>query len=37
MAFVFTVRLTQELQDWLDALKDLRAQRILEQLGLDHE
>jgi putative addiction module killer protein len=32
---VFTVRLTQEFQDWLDALKDLRAQvRIAARLRL---
>ena len=32
---MFTVRLTQEFQDWLDALKDLRAQvRIAARLRL---
>jgi putative addiction module killer protein len=32
---VFTVRLTQEFQDWLDALKDLRARvRIAARLRL---
>jgi putative addiction module killer protein len=32
---VFNVRLTQEFQDWLDALKDLRAQvRIAARLRL---
>lgn len=32
---VYTLRLTQEFQDWLDALKDLRAQmRIVARLRL---
>lgn len=32
---MFTVRQTQEFQDWLDALKDLRAQvRIAARLRL---
>ena len=32
---MFTVRLTQEFQDWLDALKDLRAQvRIVARLRM---
>jgi putative addiction module killer protein len=35
MAKVYTLRLTQEFQDWLDALKDLRAQiRIVARLRL---